>query len=227
MIVLAIETAGPRGSVALLPSEGLPEQVEFQASGRLGAELAPAIQGLLRRQGLGPEQPPDLVAVDLGPGSYTGLRIGLAAAKGLAFAWGKPLLGVRADEALAEEAPPDAERILCALDASRGEVYAVRYARTAGAVERRGEAGLYDPADLARLLDEPTWVVGDAAERVGGGHRRAPAERAWPTAVRIARIARRRHLAGERQDAIGLAPVYYRPNEAEAQRRQRAMKERT
>lgn len=221
MIVLGIETAGPRGSVALLRADQPPRLIEFQSSRRLGAELAPAIQRLLKEAQLGADSPPDLVAVDTGPGSYTGLRIGLAAAKGLAFAWGRPLIGVPAVDAIAAQAPRDAERVLCALDASRGQIYTVLF--TGGAPN---QATLQDAEVLCASLTEPTFAIGDAASQLQGvpGVQVAPPELAWPDALRIAEAAWRLHLAGTRHDALRLSPIYYRPSEAEEQRRKRKMR---
>lgn len=224
MIVLGIETAGPQGSVALLREAELLQEVAFTASGRLGAELAPAIKRLLAAHGLGPDAPPDLVAVDLGPGSYTGLRIGIAAAKGLAFAWSRPLVGVSAIDALSSLAP-QAERVVCALDASRGEVYAALFQRERGALRLTGEAGLFELGELGARLAGPAVIVGDAAERLADPERGlVPTAPAWPSARRIASLGRRMFLDGARQDALALAPTYYRPNEAEEQRRKRGMK---
>ena len=226
MIVLAIETAGPRGGVALLRDEGAPRELVLEAARSVGAELAPSIKRLLREAGLG-ARTPDLVAVDVGPGSYTGLRIGIAAAKGLAFAWRCPLLGVSATDALAAAAGPEAERAVVALDASRGEVWAARYARREGALALEGEPGLCDPAALQGALPRPTLLLGDAWAQVVDPARGllAPSTpRDWPTALDVARLARERHLAGQRQDPLRLAPVYYRANEAEEQRRKRGLR---
>jgi tRNA threonylcarbamoyladenosine biosynthesis protein TsaB len=209
--------------VAILRSDGRPTRlIEFQSTRRLGAELAPAIQRLLAEEKLGADSPPDLVTVDTGPGSYTGLRIGLAAAKGLAFAWGRPLIGVPTVDAIAAQAPRDARRVLCVLDASRGQIYTVLF--TGGAPN---EATLIDAEALsAALSTEPTYCIGDAASQFDGvpGVRIAEPELAWPNALRIAEAGRRVHLAGARHDAMRLAPIYYRPSEAEEQRRKRKMR---
>ncbi|MBI3722403.1 tRNA (adenosine(37)-N6)-threonylcarbamoyltransferase complex dimerization subunit type 1 TsaB [bacterium] len=229
MIVLGIETSGPRGGVSLLDSEGRAEERRFDSQRSLGAELAPAIQGLLDRWKLGPERPPDLVAVDLGPGSYTGLRVGLAAGKGLAFAWGRPLVGVRLVEALSRQAPPS-RRILCALDAQRGEVYHCIFERLPG--ERSPSLviapQLSEPLALAQALAAETdlCVIGDAASAVeralaGKALRRAPDDLAWPSPRLVAEMGRELHLAGHRDDAISLSPLYLRPSEAEERRRKR------
>lgn len=230
MIVLGIETAGPRGSAALLFPEAPPQEVEFPASRRLGADLGPTIMRLLKAHGFGPNRPPDLIAVDVGPGSYTGLRIGLAAAKALAFAWSRPLLGVSATDAISaevldREAP---EHLLCALDASRGQVYASLYSHRGGHTRREREGGLYDPQALGATLPGATLVVGNAAATLvdeARGIVAAPAELAWPTATRIAHVGRRLYVDGARQDPLTLSPTYYRPNEAEEQRRKRSMRD--
>ncbi|MBX3470399.1 MAG: tRNA (adenosine(37)-N6)-threonylcarbamoyltransferase complex dimerization subunit type 1 TsaB [Planctomycetes bacterium] len=229
MIVLGIETAGPHGSVALLEPDARGGarvvQTVLTATRQLGAELAPTIQRMLRAAGLGPRRPPDLVAVDTGPGSYTGLRIGLAAAKGLAFAWGRPLLGVPCVDALEALAPPG-ERVVCALDASRGQVYAATFLRTPEGVVREQAAGLHDPAILRQALARPAVVVGDAAAQVSdeaAGLVAAPDVR-WPTAEQVAALAYARFARGERQDALRLCPIYFHLNEAEEQRRKRGMR---
>ncbi|HBP22080.1 MAG TPA: tRNA (adenosine(37)-N6)-threonylcarbamoyltransferase complex dimerization subunit type 1 TsaB [Planctomycetes bacterium] len=230
MIVLGIETAGPRGSVALLRPDSAPVEVSFAARGTLGAELAPAIQRLLEDNGLGPDTPPDLVAVDTGPGSYTGLRIGLAAAKGLAFAWGRPLLGIPTVDALSAQAiewAGEERHVLCALDASRGEVYAAIYTREPEGLRLSSPGSLYEPQQLDAQLQAQTLVVGDAAESLADAARGiVAAELAWPSAIRIAHLAQRRYLDGAREDALDMAPIYYRPNEAEEQRRKRNMKQK-
>lgn len=228
MIVLGIETAGPHGSVALVDFRGpggpSVRQVVIEASRQLGADLAPTIQRLLREAGLGPSRAPDLVAVDTGPGSYTGLRIGLAAAKGLAFAWGRPLLGVPAVDAL-EALAPAGPRVVCALDASRGYVYAATFLRTADGLVREQAPDLHDPAILRAAIAAPATVVGDAADALASPDRGVVAAGPrWPTAERIALLAHARYAAGERQDALRLCPIYFHLSEAEEQRRKRGMK---
>jgi len=229
VIVLGIETSGPTGGVALLTERGCEER-RFNAQRSLGSELAPAIQTLLDQAGLGPDNPPDLVAVDLGPGSYTGLRVGLAAAKGLAFAWGKPLLGVRLVDALARQAPP-ARKVVCALDAQRGEVWYCVLERGQIGATLLTEPRIGEFERLARELGaDEAVIIGDAAatlEKELGGRplKRAPEELAWPSPRLVAELGRERHLAGEREDAIALSPVYLRANEAEERRRKRARSE--
>jgi tRNA threonylcarbamoyladenosine biosynthesis protein TsaB len=227
MIVLGIETAGPLGSVALLRSGHPVRELTFGASRRLGAELAPTIQDLLEAEGLGPTTPPDLVVVDTGPGSYTGLRIGLAAAKGLAFAWGRPLVGVPTSDALGAQACEGqrATRVLCALDAARGEIYASLYECVGESLRLIEPGALFAPQALSERLKSPTLVVGDAASSLANKERGIVAsELTWPTASRVALVGQQRYMAGARDNALDMCPIYYRPNEAEEQRRKRNMK---
>jgi tRNA threonylcarbamoyladenosine biosynthesis protein TsaB len=229
VIVLGIETAGPRGGVALLLPGQAPHVVEFESSGRLGAELAPTIQRMLKAAKLSPSTPPDLVAVDVGPGSYTGLRIGLAAAKGLAFAWGRPLISVSSTAALEAQAP-DSPHLLCALDASRGDVYAVLYGRAPGGLRCLREPHLTRAETLLPELPNPTLVVGDAAGRFADAARgvtpAGPEEAEWPSALTVATLGQARFMAGDRPDALRLSPIYFRANEAEETRRKRGMRVR-
>jgi tRNA threonylcarbamoyladenosine biosynthesis protein TsaB len=228
VIVLGIETSGPRGGVALQDAQGRVTEKRFDTQRSLGAELAPAIQALLDAAGLGPDNPPDLVAVDLGPGSYTGLRVGLAAGKGLAFAWGRPLVGVHLVDALVRQAPP-ARKVICALDAQRGEVWHCVFERKPGeAPSLVFEPRIAELDRLAQLLDAEAdvCVIGDAATKVEAAFpansvRRAGEDLAWPTARLVAELGRERHLAGLRDDAIALSPLYLRANEAEERRRKR------
>ena len=79
---------------------------------------------------------------------------------------------------------------------------------------------------LRACLNEETYVIGDAAEQLSefSAATLAPAELAWPTATRIAEAGRRAHLEGDRHDALRLTPIYYRPSEADEQRRKRSMR---
>ena len=228
-MVLGIETSGPRGGVALVDSTGRVLERRFQTQRSLGAELAPSIQAVLEEWNLGPDSPPDLVAVDLGPGSYTGLRVGLAAAKGLAFAWGRPLVGVRLVDLLARQAPP-AQKILCALDASRGEVYYGVFERRPGALvpELVSAPELAELDQVARVLEAEgdVCVIGDGVSvlgpaLVGKAWRSAGDDLAWPLPRLVAELGRELHLAGARDDAIGLSPLYVRASDAEERKRKR------
>jgi tRNA threonylcarbamoyladenosine biosynthesis protein TsaB len=231
MLVLALATSGPFPCVGLWRGSGPVETAPLGGADR-GQSLMPAVDGLLSAHGL---RPSDLgaIAVDLGPGSFTGIRVGVATAKALATALSVPLVGVTSLEALAVAAGPAPSVLLTLRDARAGEAYfalwqpradgpdapldatprPVRVARPArgaaadirAAVEERG---------LARVL-----AVGEDAERLAvtlpltgllGGVRTPTA---GPEAV--LRVALPRLAAGTTDDPDALAPYYLQPSSPE------------
>jgi tRNA threonylcarbamoyladenosine biosynthesis protein TsaB len=165
------------------------------------------------------------LAVSIGPGSFTGLRIGLALAKGLAFAGGLPLVGVPTLEALALVADAAPGEVVCAaLDARKHEVYAACFRRGAGddALARLGPDRVLRPEALAAELPSPCVLVGDAAEvyrdAFAGRAALRPFATYHPRGGVVARLGARRLAAGEGTDPGPLEPVYVRPPEAELAR---------
>lgn len=169
----------------------------------------------------------DAVAVSQGPGSFTGLRIGMAAAKAMAMATGKPLLGVGTLDALAMSSPKWPGLICCLLDARKQEVY--------GAFYRMDENGLPQPVSRpavlppARLLDaarEPVLLVGTGAmvyKELWAGRNDVtllPDYLAQPMARHVGLLAAQMLAAGRVLDPVTAAPLYVRASEAEINLRQ-------
>jgi len=165
----------------------------------------------------------DALAVSIGPGSFTGLRIGLGYAKGVAFAGGLPLVAVPTLEALAwvADAPPG-ERICAALDARKGEVYAAVFESTAGGPRRLTPDLALRPIELAARLEPPCVLVGDAGTIYGDvlGARASirPFTTHHPRGAIVGRLGWQRLVAGETANPGDLEPVYVRPPEAELAR---------
>lgn len=210
MRTLGIESSGPRGGVALLDG-GRPAGLRVFERGMVhGREIAPAIRDLLEEAGWTAGSL-DLVAVDVGPGSYTGLRVGLAAAKGLALAAGIPLAGVASLDVLAEAATGMARVVVPALDAKWDQIYGAVYEEG----RRKGDFLAEKPAVFAARVPAGALVLGDALDAYGALFRdvvRAPRE-LWDPDPRI--VARLGEAPGARADAATLAPLYLRPTEAE------------
>ena len=142
--IVAIETSGRQGSVAIALGPTLLAQRELPAAMRHAAELMPAIRDLTRQQGWAPNQI-DHVYLSLGPGSFTGLRIAVAIARALHQASGCRLVGVPSLEVIGQNAPPDFAIALPLLDAKRTQIFSARFERINGTLLQTVPPALVDP----------------------------------------------------------------------------------
>ena len=221
--MLVLETATDVCSLALCEGPRLLAALDLHLPRAHGALLAPAIEQLLGWAGLAP---PALaaVAVSAGPGSYTGLRIGLATAKGLCFALGLPLVAVPTLAGLAAQAAPLAQalpdaaraRIVPLLDARRREVYVAHYDAQGRALAPAQAHILTEESFLAELAAGPVLFVGAAAAKLAG----LPAARhpqalllpeLAPSARALGPLAAARLAAGQVEDLAGFEPLYLKP----------------
>jgi tRNA threonylcarbamoyladenosine biosynthesis protein TsaB len=219
VIVLGIDTSTSIGSVAILRDD----DVIADATGTAvhhGSDLLPMIDAACARAGIAPREL-DAIAVGAGPGSFTGLRIGMATAKGIAFAAERPLWAVSSLAALAlpeAQALPDA-LVVAVLDARRSEVYAGAYHKDGTSVSRIGDERVLAPSDLVAFA-EAARASGERVRYIGDAHDAYPdalgaLDARWsvtPSATAVARIA----LAGSRADVlVSGTPAYIRLSEAE------------
>jgi tRNA threonylcarbamoyladenosine biosynthesis protein TsaB len=220
VIALALDTSGDEASVALVrEGAGVCEVLGTEVIGagmRHGVELFPALDRLLRRASVSPRDV-GLVAVGTGPGSYTGLRVGVTAARAFAYAAGAELLGVPSCDAWAAAAPLDARPLAVVLDARIRAVYLATYEAAGGTWTRRSGPELLAPAAAAARIAEGTIVVGDGvapyAEAFAGRVAAATPRRA--DATQVAGIALARRARGERDAIDAVVPLYLRKTEAE------------
>jgi len=161
----------------------------------------------------------DAVACGAGPGSFTGLRIGLATAKGLCFALGKPLVMVSSLAALAARAPDG--RVCATLDALKGEVYAGFFDVRGGVPAPDGEERVLPPTKLLPALDDVSAIVGSGAQKYRILAARLLDEEAGPRPSDVARLAALRAARGDYDDLASAAPAYIRPSEAELVKQRR------
>ncbi len=220
MHLLAVETSGVHGGIALLDgadTAALVEEVHLEEGLRHARDLLVAIKGACERAGWQPRAI-DAVAVSIGPGSFTGLRIAVTLAKFVAWDTGAAIVAVPSLRALAENAPADCERMACIRDAKRGGLYASVFERRDDGLDETFGPALIQPDDLARRLDRPAFIVGrgipKAAEALAAFDL-AP-EALWD--VRPATVARLGYAMcerGEFADPLRLEPVYVRRPEAE------------
>ena len=156
----------------------------------------------------------------MGPGSFTGLRVGLSAIKGLALALGIPVAAVPTLDAMAASLPFAALPVCPVLDARKGEVYASLYRWDGVAMRREWEYQALAPETLAARLGEPVIVLGDGAPAIRSPHARlAPPSHRAPSPVWVALLGAERLLAGDTVAAADLVPIYLRPSQAELTRR--------
>ncbi|HYE94779.1 MAG TPA: tRNA (adenosine(37)-N6)-threonylcarbamoyltransferase complex dimerization subunit type 1 TsaB [Rubricoccaceae bacterium] len=213
MLLLGLETATDICGVALLDEDVLVVSAEVARPRAHAAHLVPLIRDVLAHAGA---TAADLgaVAVSAGPGSFTGLRIGVSTAKGLCAASGAALVGVPTLEALARAVLPAAlpgDAVVAALPSRRGEVFAAAFDVEDGRLAPSGEVAALTHEDVAGWLppNERLWLVGGAAESLAEVGRR-PA-RLWPataSAVRVARLGAERFRAGHLEDVAAFEPAY-------------------
>jgi len=222
MLVLGVETSTMQGGAALVGDEGLCSEYTLNVAATHSERLLPTIDRMLRDAGVGLDALSGL-AVSIGPGSFTGLRIGLSTVKGLAYATGLPVVSVPTLEALASTVVFAREQVCPVLDARKQEVYAALFRCERGELVRIMEDTALAPEALCSKIRRPTIFLGDGMAVYGELFRHLLGDRmlvppppsrgarpAW-----VAELGRRRLLRGERDPVDALVPRYLRLSEAE------------
>jgi tRNA threonylcarbamoyladenosine biosynthesis protein TsaB len=224
VIVLGIETATAQVGCAVGGVEGV--FASFHAArGRRHAEmLVPAIQRVcetaqveLREIGV--------IAVDVGPGLFTGLRVGIATAKAMASALRVPVIGLSSLDLLAHQVRHSGRLIVPVIDAKRGEVFSASYRRVQGGIQRLSEPRVGTPDDLAnelRATRQEALLVGDGALRYADALSEdvdmvelGTVGTQWPSAADLVELAQPRVLREEFVQPWELDPLYLRKSDAE------------
>lgn len=230
MKIIALESSAVTASVAVTGDEVLLAQ-SFQNSGLThSATLMPMAADLLKNAGLTLEEM-DVVAVAAGPGSFTGVRIGVAAAKGLAWPGDKPCAPCSTLESMAWQCAHMGGEICAVMDARRNQVYAARFRARQGKLERLTEdraIGLDELIRQVERLDGPQILVGDGAklaqkalDEANIPNELAPPHLLYQTAWGVARCALRMAQEGQLVPAAAMAPSYHRLSQAERERLER------
>ena len=234
MRILGIDTAMTTGSVALTEGEQVIAEYLLDIQATHSERLLPALDRLLQDTGSGGDDL-DGIAVATGPGSFTGLRIGVATAKALAYTWRKPLIGVNVLEGLAFQVGFASKWVCSLVDARHDEVYGCLYE-----IENLPEAAISPKAgpveafveEVLEIAHGPICFTGDGARAYKDVISELAGERlVTPTsnsmylrASSISLLGRERLLAGDGHDPLTLAPMYLRL--PEAQRRLQARSRR-
>lgn len=233
MKILALETSAKSVSAAVVEN-GAVLCSTYQNTGLTHSRtLMPLVDGMLRSADLTCRDM-DLVAVTQGPGSFTGLRIGVSAAKGLAWTLDLPCCGVSTLLAMAQNLRHMDATIICAMDARRNQVYNAIFRAENGTLQRLCDDRAIGLAELAEELknDETAKiVVGDGAklcytylQQQGIACRMAPAALVMQNAVGVALAAEELAAEGKTVSAHELVPVYLRLSQAERERLAKGLK---
>lgn len=224
MRVLAVETSTLAGGAALLDGGLVVGEYTLDVSLTHSERLMGAVDRLLSDAGWTVRDLEGL-AVSVGPGSFTGLRIGLSTVKGLALALAIPVAAVPTLDAMATLLPFASLPVCPVLDARKREVYASLYRWDGAGMRREWEYLALAPADLARRLDEPVIVLGDAADQIDSPYaQRIRPPRRGPSPAAVGFLGHQRLAMGDTVAPADLVPIYLRPSEAELKRRDVAVR---
>jgi tRNA threonylcarbamoyladenosine biosynthesis protein TsaB len=216
--ILAVETSGFSGSVAAADGQLLLGEITLLPRQRTGQALAPAIHDLLNQVGWKPTDV-QLVAVTQGPGSFTGLRVGVTTAKTFAYAVGAEAIGVDTLEVLAAQIPTTGLTLSAVMDAEREQLFAATFASTDAASWTITESTkIISRSEWIQSLPPDTIVTGTGLESLAEilpPHLRPASAELWrPQAAAVARIGWRDYQSGRRDDVWKLLPNYFRESAA-------------
>ncbi len=223
MLILGIESATAQVGCAIGGHEGVLASSHVPRGRRHAETLAPAIEFVCRQARIGLDEI-GVVAVDVGPGLFTGLRVGVASAKAIAHALPVPMIAVASLDLVAFPARYSARRIVAVIDARRGEVFSAAYRQVPGGVQRVAEPRVCPPDDLAAELvatGDDCLVVGDGGLRYAttfaelDGVELAEQALAHPSATSLVALAHAQAMREEWVQPWELAPLYRRKPDAE------------
>ena len=219
MLVLGIETSTPQASVAIGSEQGLIASALVSRGASHNEFLLPAVRFCLDEAGLGFRNLTG-VAASLGPGLYTGMRVGMATSKALAQALSVPIVGMSSLDLLAYEVRYSPKTICAVLDARRGEVFHAFYRASPGGIQRMSDYALEKPERLAVGLasrPEEVLVVGNGAllyndvfEEIGSIVEVGTMSHAFPDARSLVELALPRMLREDFDSVYTLKPLYLR-----------------
>lgn len=222
MKILGIDTSTMMGAVGIIDDEELVAELRTNIAATHSERLMLHVDGLLKSARLTLNDV-DGLAVTTGPGSFTGLRIGLAAAKAMAYATGKPVAGIPTLDALADNLPFCRYQVAAVMDARKKMVYAAIYRQAGMRKESIMPATVMTPDELIEMITEPTVFLGEGAYvyrgllegRLGEKALLAPKAYGYPSGAAVAFRGLKEINAGRVSDPMGLVPLYIRKSEAE------------
>ena len=222
MKILAVDTATKSCSVGIVDKDALLVELILSTGQTHSKHLTEMIDRAIGLSGL-TISALDGFAVTMGPGSFTGLRIGISSVKGLVVGTGKPLVGVSTLDALAMQAAFSSHLVCPLLDARKGEVYFSRYRFVDGTLKKELVEGVYAPLKVVDDINEPCLFIGDGAllyknaiiRKMGKLAHFVPPGQNAIRASTVAYIAMDRFVKKETDDVAHFVPHYIRKSDAE------------
>ncbi len=222
MIILGIDTSTMAGSVAIISEDRLLAELTVNTKTTHAERLLSTIDLVVKSASL-TIRDLDGIAVSSGPGSFTGLRIGVTTAKGIAYSIHKPIAAIPSLDALASQFLYSKLLICPILDAKKHELYTAFYRNTREEVHRLSEYSAIAPQHLFQAIKEPTLFLGDGVIPYRKQIEAALGEHAFfadpahllPRGSLIATLGYERLLAGKHNDCLSLTPCYLRKSDAE------------
>lgn len=221
-MILGIDTSGPIGSVALMTSDGMLEERSITSERSHLEQLLPLVKDMLRAADV---TAADIkgIAVGLGPGTFTGTRIGISTGRALAQTLAIPILGMASLDIIARQIPPQESVMAVAVDARRNEVYRAIYKQANTELDRISE---YETRTAIQLIDEcrilaPVCLTGNAISAYPELAAKTDIfflakQDLWMVKASVlCRLLSTRLYAGETSDLADLLPIYVRPSDAE------------
>ena len=213
-MLLALDTSTSWISLALFDGTALRYEATWESQYHHTVELAPAVNRVISQTGIDRQDLTGL-AVALGPGSFTSLRIGLAFTKGIALALNIPVVGVPSLDVIASAQPLDERPMIAVLHAGRQRLACATYHVEGDTWVARDAPEVIDAKDLVKTIEAPTLVCGELSAEartiIGRRWKNAnilPPERCLRRAGYLAALAWARLQAGDVDDPVGLAPIY-------------------
>ncbi|QDT64246.1 tRNA (adenosine(37)-N6)-threonylcarbamoyltransferase complex dimerization subunit type 1 TsaB [Calycomorphotria hydatis] len=225
MILLAIETSHRPGSLAVYSDGELLAESLIETAGRRQAQsIVVVAQELLAEQKM-KFSDVNAVACSNGPGSFTGLRVGLTFAKSLAFANQCPLVAVPTLAVLANQLPDEAKCCAAVIDAQRGDVFLQKFEREDSVRRETGVIEIVNAGEWVADAPGDLWLIGPGTAVFEGDQRQrfslASPEKNMPTATVVGQLGLLRIDRGESDDAVGIEPLYVRRSAAEEKANQK------
>ena len=223
MLILAIETASSQAGCAIGGHEGVLASAHSGINGRHAENISPQIAFIKEQAGINYSEL-GAIAVDIGPGLFTGLRVGVATAVSIAHALTLPVIGISSLDLLAFPARWTSRLFVSAMDARRGELFTALFRRVPGGIQRVRDANVCTAEDLAaeiQTFDESILLVGDGALRYAevfeslGRVELAEQGLAHPSARAMVQLAHARAMREEFVQPWDLEPIYLRKPDAE------------